>query len=172
MGTDIKGHMRSHSELLVASGYAICLGEFKDLLRILDGVLRLITPTDPNGVRSGTGSHSGSKYYQLTHDYLVPSLREWLSRKQKETRQGRTELRLAELAAFNAKPENRPPAELEGLRKYPPVHGPEVLDKAAEADDAAGGTVSRSSTGAAPAGGGPCRCALNCGSRPATSEMD
>ena len=108
VGTDIKGHMRSHSELLLASGYANCPGEFKDLLRILDGVLRLITPTDPDGVRSGTGSDPGSKYYQLTHDYLVPSLREWLSRKQKETRQGRTELRLAELAAlWNARPEKR-----------------------------------------------------------------
>ena len=108
VGTDIKGHMRSHAELLLASGYASCTGEFKDLLRILDGVLRLITPTDPDGVRSGTGSDPGSKYYQLTHDYLVPSLREWLSRKQKETRQGRTELRLAELAAlWNARPEKR-----------------------------------------------------------------
>ena len=78
------------------------------MLRILDGALRLITPTDPDGVRSGSGSDSASKYYQLTHDYLVPSLREWLTRKQKETRQGRAELRLAELAAlWNAKPENR-----------------------------------------------------------------
>ena len=86
------------------------------LLRILDGALRLITPTDPDGVRSGSGSDSGSKYYQLTHDYLVPSLREWLTRKQKETRQGRAELRLAELAAlWNAKPENR---RLPGWKDY------------------------------------------------------
>ena len=108
VGTDIKGHMRSHAELLAASGYQDRPGEFRDLLRILDGALRLITPTDPDGVRSGSGSDSASKYYQLTHDYLVPSLREWLTRKQKETRQGRAELRLAELAAlWNAKPENR-----------------------------------------------------------------
>ena len=108
VGTDIKGHMRSHAELLAASGYQDRPGEFRDMLRILDGALRLITPTDPDGVRSGSGSDSGSKYYQLTHDYLVPSLREWLTRKQKETRQGRAELRLAELAAlWNAKPENR-----------------------------------------------------------------
>ncbi|HKI20300.1 MAG TPA: hypothetical protein VKA15_20590, partial [Isosphaeraceae bacterium] len=116
VGTDIKGHMRSHAELLVASGYQDRPGEFKDLLRILDGALRLITPTDPEGVRSGSGSDSGSKYYQLTHDYLVPSLREWLTRKQKETRQGRTELRLAELAAlWSAKPENR---RLPGWKDY------------------------------------------------------
>jgi hypothetical protein len=43
-------------------------------------------------------------YYQLTHDYLVPSLREWLTRKQKETRRGRAELRLAERAAAGSDP--------------------------------------------------------------------
>ena len=42
---------------------------------------------------------SGGRYYQLTHDYLVPSLREWLTRKQRETRRGRAELRLKELTA-------------------------------------------------------------------------
>ncbi len=49
-----------------------------------------------------------TRFYQLTHDYLVPSLREWLTRKQKETRRGRAELRLAERATlWNAKPEDR-----------------------------------------------------------------
>ncbi|WP_435011955.1 protein kinase domain-containing protein (plasmid) [Tundrisphaera lichenicola] len=108
VGTDIKGHMTSHIELLAVSGYADRPGEFRDVLRILDGALRLITPTDPDGSRSDSGSDPGAKFYQLTHDYLVPSLREWLTRKQKETRRGRAELRLAELAAlWNAKPENR-----------------------------------------------------------------
>ena len=108
VGTDIKGHIRSHDELLGVSGYHHQPGEFRDLLRILDGALRLITPTDPDGGRSDSGSDPGSKYYQLTHDYMVPSLREWLTRKQRETRQGRAELQLAELAAlWNAKPEDR-----------------------------------------------------------------
>jgi eukaryotic-like serine/threonine-protein kinase len=49
-----------------------------------------------------------SLYYQLTHDYLVPSLREWLTRKQRETKKGRAELKLAERAAtWAAKPENK-----------------------------------------------------------------
>jgi formylglycine-generating enzyme required for sulfatase activity len=44
----------------------------------------------------------------LTHDYLVNSLRDWLTRKQRETRRGRAELRLAERSAlWNSKPENR-----------------------------------------------------------------
>ena len=38
----------------------------------------------------------------------MPSLRDWLTRKQKETRRGRAELRLADRAAlWNAKPENQ-----------------------------------------------------------------
>ena len=50
----------------------------------------------------------GQRYYQLTHDYLVHSLREWLTRKQRETRSGRALLRLEERAAlWTAKPENR-----------------------------------------------------------------
>jgi serine/threonine protein kinase/formylglycine-generating enzyme required for sulfatase activity len=109
-GTDIKGHMRSRQELLEASGYAGRPRDFDELIRILDGEIRLITPTDPEGKEGAEPSavRPGEKYYQLTHDYLVPSLREWLSRKQKETRRGRAELRLAErAAAWNSKPEGR-----------------------------------------------------------------
>ena len=95
-------------ELLEASGYDEQTGEFNELLRILDGKLRLITPTDPEGSQTESASDRNSKYYQLTHDYLVPSLRKWLTRKQRETRRGRAELMLAERAAFwSAKPETR-----------------------------------------------------------------
>lgn len=109
-GTDIKGHMRSYTELLAASGYADRPKDFYELIGILDGEIRLITPTDPEGKEEADPStvKTGVKYYQLTHDYLVPSLRDWLTRKQRETRRGRAELRLAERAAtWSAKPENR-----------------------------------------------------------------
>ncbi|HEV3262231.1 MAG TPA: SUMF1/EgtB/PvdO family nonheme iron enzyme [Gemmataceae bacterium] len=119
-GTDIKGNMRSQGELLEGSGYAGRPREFEELLRVLDGELRLITPTDLEGKAEGgrmqdepTNSSfilppSAFRYYQLTHDYLVPSLRDWLTRKQKETRRGRAALRLAERAAlWSSKPENR-----------------------------------------------------------------
>jgi eukaryotic-like serine/threonine-protein kinase len=110
-GTDIKGHMRSREELLEASGYANRQAEFDDLVRVLDNEIRLITPTDPAGVGSdspGTAVLASQKHFQLTHDYLVPSLREWLTQKQRETRRGRAELRLADRAAlWNAKREAR-----------------------------------------------------------------
>jgi serine/threonine protein kinase/formylglycine-generating enzyme required for sulfatase activity len=126
-GTNIKGHRRSYAQLLAASGYTTRPQDFDDLLRILDSEVRLITPSDPDGAegdRRGDerarppavvpagdapgGSGAGPKYYQLTHDYLVPSLRDWLTRKQRETRRGRAELRLAERAAlWDGKREDR-----------------------------------------------------------------
>ncbi len=117
-GTDIKGHRRSVQELLVASEYAGDPERFDELIRILDGELRLITLTDPvKAKKEGTGIHpvldSGvhgpsAKSYQLTHDYLVPSLRKWLDRKNKETRRGRAELHLEECAhEWKTKCENR-----------------------------------------------------------------
>jgi formylglycine-generating enzyme required for sulfatase activity len=111
-GTDIKGQIKSHDELLEASGYAGRPAEFNDLIRILDTDLRLITPTDPAGLDTDdhcrTHRESGRRYFQLTHDYLVHPLKDWLTSKQKETRRGRAELRLAECAAnWSARPENR-----------------------------------------------------------------
>ncbi|QDU26723.1 Serine/threonine-protein kinase PknB [Anatilimnocola aggregata] len=112
-GTDIKGHMLSAAGLLDASGYQTRTQDFADLLRVLDSEIRLITPTDPEGqdheaAETQSMIQAGQKYYQLTHDYLVPSLREWLTRKQKETRRGRAELLLAERAAlWMNKAENR-----------------------------------------------------------------
>src|SRR5262249_20546700 len=97
-GPEIRGHMRSYGELLEASGYVGKPAEFEDLLRILDTELRLITPTDPSGDQEDQRQATNEPYYQLTHDYLVPALREWLAAKQKESRRGRAELRLAERA--------------------------------------------------------------------------
>ena len=92
-GTDIKGNMRSRKELMDASGYGNRPKDFDELLRILDSEIRLITPTDPEGKDADLASFSPSpagvpgrgesEYYQLTHDYLVPSLRIPVTRKTK-----------------------------------------------------------------------------------------
>jgi eukaryotic-like serine/threonine-protein kinase len=102
-GTDIKGNMRSQQELMEASGYRDRPKDFDAVIRILDNEVRLITPTDPEGIDShplGSNAKTEQKFYQLTHDYLVPSLREWLNSKQRATRRGRAELRLAHRAAL------------------------------------------------------------------------
>jgi hypothetical protein len=113
-GSDIKGQMRSGAELLEASGYGRHRKDFDDLIRLLDSEIRLITPTEQGVDATHDSAHAtrhpppATGYYQLTHDYLVQSLREWLTRKQKETRRGRAELLLADRAAlWSGRPENR-----------------------------------------------------------------
>ena len=73
--------------------------------------VRLVTPSDSESLEADGRLRRRpprDEKYQLTHDYLVPSLRTWLTRKQKATRHGRAELRLADLAAlWDAKPEGR-----------------------------------------------------------------
>lgn len=120
--TGIKGHMRPYEELLAISGYADAPEEFSTLLHLLDGELRLIAPTEPEGLDTQqtkilSSSQYQGRFYHLTHDYLVPSLQEWLTRKQKETRRGRAELLLADRAAvWGKKPSNRTlPSFLEWL---------------------------------------------------------
>jgi serine/threonine protein kinase len=99
-GPEIRGHMRPYRELVEASGYGGRPDDFEDLMRILDTELRLITPTDPSGDQTEQRATEIEPHYQLTHDYLVPALREWLAAKQKESRRGRAELRLAERAVL------------------------------------------------------------------------
>jgi serine/threonine protein kinase/formylglycine-generating enzyme required for sulfatase activity len=121
-GTDIKGHMKSYDELKDASGYARRPHDFDDLIRILDSEVRLLTPIDPGSLDSGDDEPAQrverERYYQLTHDYLVSSLREWLTGKQRETRRGRAEIQLSQRAAlWNAKPEPKQlPSPIEWLR--------------------------------------------------------
>ena len=61
--------------------------------------LRLITPTDPERQLDALGDPgavaSSGRCYQLTHDYLVPSLRRWLRQEEEATYAGRARLRLA-----------------------------------------------------------------------------
>jgi serine/threonine protein kinase/formylglycine-generating enzyme required for sulfatase activity len=112
-GSTIKGGMRHYRELLADSGYVQQPKNFDALLHILDSELRLITPTQPEGLATHDTLQEANpprseRYYHLTHDYLVPSLREWLTWKQKETRRGRAELLLAQLAEmWNSRPTNQ-----------------------------------------------------------------
>lgn len=116
---DIKGQLRSFGQLLNYSGYANRPEMFKHLIRILDTELHLISPTESKAedTEDRSVAANSERYYQLTHDYLVHSLREWLTRKQKETRRGRAEILLEDRSLlWNSKPENhRLPSALEWL---------------------------------------------------------
>jgi serine/threonine protein kinase len=100
-GSDIKGHMRSREKLLLASEYAQEPAKFVKLMQILNEELRLLTPTERPAPASA-GNHSSGpevdeEFYQLTHDFLVPVLRQWLTEKDRETPEGRARISLAEL---------------------------------------------------------------------------
>ncbi|MHB8897263.1 MAG: SUMF1/EgtB/PvdO family nonheme iron enzyme, partial [Thermoguttaceae bacterium] len=100
-GSEIKGRVRSYPELLDLSGYSHRPRAFKELMRLLDSDTRLLTPCDPETAAADDSAvRPGLRYYQLTHDYLVPALRRWLTKRQKSTRTGRSELRLASRTAM------------------------------------------------------------------------
>ena len=99
---NIKGPARSTTQLATAATYVNRPIEFGELMRILDTELRLITPVD------AAGSESPEQHYQLTHDYLVPALREWLTQQQRRTLRGRAKSALTERAAdWHVRPESR-----------------------------------------------------------------
>ena len=125
-GAVIKGRLQTRAELRTASGYESRPRDFDELMRILDAETRLITPIDREGrsdaddqlpaaqVEGGSEKAASSdsqpqpRYYQLTHDFLVPSLRQWMTREQRATVRGRAELRLFERTEiWHARPENR-----------------------------------------------------------------
>ncbi len=126
-GTEIKGHRRTEQELQNACGLATSPAEFAELLKLLGSELRLITPvesaeltviatdtlakpvatsldamaTEPTTTTTESAENGVElASFQLTHDYLVPSLREWLGAKQRSTPQGRAEMLLMDRAAL------------------------------------------------------------------------
>lgn len=102
-GKLIRGRVQNTSELMSKSGIN-SLTKFQKTIKILAEELKLITPVDPTDLKEGEKDH----YYQLTHDFLVPTLRHWLNREKSRTLKGRAQLKLKERAAMWAsKPEKR-----------------------------------------------------------------
>ncbi len=99
--SNIRGVLLSESMLRDASS-CTATTEFSELVQILDDELRLISKTHPDrgNQLSKTDSNSTNfeTHYQLTHDYLVPSIRNWLDQLSYETAKGRTRSRFKKLA--------------------------------------------------------------------------
>lgn len=103
----IKGSMRSEKELQQICGYQHHPMHFQQMIAILDTDLRLITPTDPSGAAINPAIESAldegsstksSRYFQLTHDFLVPAIRTWLEQNLQLTRRGRAAMQLSDHA--------------------------------------------------------------------------
>ena len=102
-GRLIRGRVQNASELMSRSGIS-SHARFQKTIKILAEDLKLITPVDPTDLRESDKDH----YFQLTHDFLVPTLRHWLNREKSRTLKGRAQLKLKERAAMWAsKPEKR-----------------------------------------------------------------
>jgi serine/threonine protein kinase/formylglycine-generating enzyme required for sulfatase activity len=102
----LRGKLHSESELRAAAGYTERSSDFYDLIHVLDNELRMVTPADRLEQGAGkekeetaAGSEDGEKYYQLTHDFLVGPIRQWLDKKERSTRAGRARLRLSYVTA-------------------------------------------------------------------------
>lgn len=109
----IKENARKRSELLNASGYQDSETRFDELLQLLDVELRLLTrvaPADePDPLQNiDAQTLQVEDRYQLTHDFLVPSIREWIEGRLRGTRRGRAQLMLEEQAdAWKRRPSDR-----------------------------------------------------------------
>ncbi len=96
-GTEIKANRRSRTELQGLSGYND-QSSFAVLMTILEYDLKLISATESlDRTKSESNlSTSDQTTYQLSHDFLVPSIREWLTAKQRASWRGRLHQRLSE----------------------------------------------------------------------------
>jgi serine/threonine protein kinase/formylglycine-generating enzyme required for sulfatase activity len=113
-GSGIRGCSRSREHLLNVSGYSARSAAFDELLTILDSELRLITPTSAAGQTIGMSDAETSepppteRHYQLTHDYVVRSMRTWLDLEDERTAGGRAALRLRRRSEnWQTSPENK-----------------------------------------------------------------
>ena len=100
-GTEIKTCRRTIEELRVASGYAD-RDAFLSLMTILESELKLITATDAYDLSRTDSSSTESEpaTYQLSHDFLVPSIRDWLTTQQQATLRGRVEQKIVQQAEY------------------------------------------------------------------------
>lgn len=119
-GTDIK-KTASRDELLAASQYKN-IARFDEMMRILEDEFRIVVRVLASG--EDTGGGAVSSHYQIIHDFLIPSLHEWIRSKRSGTSRGRAEQRLRRRAAEWARqPEGRYlPSFLEyaSIRRYTP----------------------------------------------------
>lgn len=109
VGTEIKTQWRTRDQLVEVSGYRDDPKSFESLMKILEGDLKLISPIDTlEKSRSSHEIRNTEARYQLSHDFLVPSIREWLYSEQRKSVRGRCQLLLTEqTSTWSKQPVNR-----------------------------------------------------------------
>ncbi|MEM9824956.1 MAG: protein kinase [Planctomycetota bacterium] len=117
-GQAIKGQGKTLEEIANRLGWAERPKDLHRLISTLDNQLQIITPVDSRVTKtrhaaapetaadasdtprqpSSLGDRHGHWRFQLTHDFLVPAIRQWLDLRLDTTPAGRARRRLAELA--------------------------------------------------------------------------
>jgi hypothetical protein len=92
---NLRDQARDSRNLQAVSGYAGEPQKFKELLGILHHRLKLISLVDPQSRSEELGSETADtgnpRYFRLTHDFLIPIIRDWVTLGKKEAFQGRAE---------------------------------------------------------------------------------
>jgi formylglycine-generating enzyme required for sulfatase activity len=101
-GTNLKGKMRSSSELASTCELQDEPERFNRVLDVLGHELHLISATEKildtkKGSSADVERREG--YYQLTHDFMVTPLRDWLTQERRKSWRGRAEVTLEERTA-------------------------------------------------------------------------
>ena len=112
----IRGKPKSASELCQAADFAGREEDFQEVLRFLDRELRLLTVVEA----TARAADAHEEHYQLTHDYLVPCIAQWLDQLRKTSWRGRSELELEQRAdMWQRRPEWR---SLPGFLAFLSIH--------------------------------------------------
>lgn len=109
LDVNVRSNVGSKTELMEQTR-KISLAKFERLVEWLDRDVKLISRAnpEPNDVESDQPSENFEPQYQLTHDYLVPSIRNWVNRNKIGNWRGRAELKLNELSGhWKVRPESR-----------------------------------------------------------------
>ncbi|QDT30781.1 bifunctional serine/threonine-protein kinase/formylglycine-generating enzyme family protein [Thalassoglobus polymorphus] len=94
-GNNLKGQGLNFKELQEVCGYENKPQRFAQLIETLDSELRIISPIHQDG-----DDDQDLISYQLTHDYLVPSIRSWLEEEELQTHAGRARQKLRNHASL------------------------------------------------------------------------
>ena len=114
-GSHIRGAAVSRDKLFLESGYNK-QESFDALLHLLDFDLRLVTRVDQENDEGTVEDKPKCPKFQLTHDSLVGSLREWLHREDAASFRGRSRLALTERTSLWSTTQE--PRQLPSLIEY------------------------------------------------------
>ncbi len=91
---DMKGSMVAETDLKQAANMVSRADDFEQVLEILMNSTRLVSQVD----RANDSKTPDERYYQLSHDFLVGPIHDWLEKQRLGSWRGRAHLRLTELS--------------------------------------------------------------------------